>query len=206
MVIRPNNNKTVLVGLLLAGLIGCSPRKDQSGLQPKYDVKTGKLRQLTYDSNSNGKPDAVSYMKGSEIVRVELDRDEDGLVDRWEYYGTNRQLVKVGVSRSNNGKVDAWIFEGAKGSIDRIEISTRQDGKVNRTEFYEKGLLTRTEEDTDANGVVDKWETYRNGILSSAAFDLKGSGRPTRRLTYEPDGSLRGIETDTVGQPAVSHP
>jgi hypothetical protein len=206
MVIRPKKAALLVVALVIVCLAGCSRSSHEGDLRPTYDTRTGKLGQLTYDSNSNGKPDAVSYMDGSEILRVELDKDEDGLVDRWEYYGTDKKLAKVGVSRSNNGKVDAWVFEGADGSVSRIEISTRQDGKVSRTEFYEKGLLTRTEEDTDANGIVDKWETYRNGVLNSAAFDLNGIGRPTRRLMYQPDGSLQSIETEAADKRARSRP
>jgi hypothetical protein len=203
MVIRPNMGHLLLISLVVVCGAACSQSSERVDVRPTYDVKTGKLGQLTYDVNSNGKPDAISYMDGSEILRVELDKDEDGLVDRWEYYGTDQKLAKVGISRSNNGKVDAWAFEGADGSVSRIEVSTRQDGKISRTEFYEMGLLIRIEEDTDANGVVDKWETYRNGVLSSAAFDPDGVGRPTRRLRYQPDGSLQGVERGTAVGAAV---
>jgi hypothetical protein len=204
MVIRSNSGLFLLIFPVAICLAACSQSSDRADVRPTYDVKTGKLVQLTYDANSNGKPDAVSYMDGSEILRVELDKDEDGVVDRWEYYGTDQKLAKVGISRANNGKVDAWIFEGADGSVSRIEISTRQDGKISRTEFYEMATLTRIEEDTDANGVVDKWEMYRNGVLSSAAFDPDGVGRPTRRLTYQPGGSLQGVETGAaVGAAAL---
>ena len=64
-------------------------------MTPEYDPQTGKLRLLKYDSDGNGKVDTVSYMDGSRVVKIEIDKDEDGKVDRWEYYGPDRKLEKV---------------------------------------------------------------------------------------------------------------
>ena len=164
-------------------------------IRADYEKQTGRLRQLTYDSNKNGKPDSFSYMDGTKVLRVEIDKDEDGKIDRWEYYGADSKLEKVGLSRANDGKVDEWVYQGSDGTVARIEISTKRDGRVGRTEFYEKGALVRTEDDTDGNGAIDKWETYSNGILTSVAFDTEGAGRPTRRLAYGEDGSVTRIES-----------
>ena len=76
-------------------------------MTPEYDPLTGKLRLLKYDSDGNGKVDTVSYMDGSRVVRIEIDKDEDGKVDRWEYYGPDQTLEKVGISRAGDGKEDA---------------------------------------------------------------------------------------------------
>ena len=64
-------------------------------MTPEYDAQTGKLRLLKYDSDGNGKVDTVSYMDGSRIVRIEIDKDEDGKVDRWEYYGPDQKEVAM---------------------------------------------------------------------------------------------------------------
>jgi hypothetical protein len=115
---------------------------------------------LIVDSNGNGKPDMWSHMEGSRIARIEIDADEDGAIDRWEYYDSNQHLEKIGTAR-------------------------RPDGRVARSEFYEGGVLARAEEDTDGNGVVDKWETYANGVMASVAFDTERAGHPNRRIEYE---------------------
>ena len=135
MVIRPKQLGLSLTVLAVSVLAGCQERAEGVRLESSYDQATGKLSQLTYDSNSNGKSDSVSYMDGSRVLRVELDKNEDGLTDRWEYYRPDRSLEKVGISRSNDGNVDAWIFESSNGSVSRVEISTRRDGKVSRTEI-----------------------------------------------------------------------
>ena len=138
-------------------------------MQPTYD-KTGKLRLLTYDSNANGKPDTWSHMDGSRVVRIEIDKNEDGVIERREDHDASQALEKV-------------------------EASTRPDGKVTRTELYDAGALARAEEDIDGNGAVDWWETYANGFVRSVAFDTEGTGRPTRRLVYGSDGQLVQIKT-----------
>lgn len=164
----PRCAKTLAV-VLLATVFGtaCDGR-ESAAIQATYD-DTGILRMLTFDSNRNGKPDTWSYMEGSRIARIEIDADEDGAIDRWEYYGSNQQLEKVSTAR-------------------------RGDGKVARSEFYEGGVLTKAEEDTDANGIVDKWETYANGVVSSVAFDTTGAGHPTRRIQYElPAGAQKPL-------------
>ena len=109
--------------------------------QPTYDKETGRLTQLTYDRNKNGVIDTWTDMDGARPVLSRIDQDEDGKIDRWEYYGADQKLAKVGSSRGNDGKEDTWSFAGPDGSIARIEVSTRRDGKVNRFEFYEKDVL-----------------------------------------------------------------
>ncbi len=185
----------VLCVLLVTLINACGPPPPNPEIQAVYDQKTGRLTQLTLDRDHNGKPDTWSYMDAARVLRIEIDGNADGLVDRWEHYGPGQRLEKVGFSRANDGKADAWAYQAPDGSIGRIEASTRRDGKVDRTEFYEKGFLVRVEEDTDADGRIDKWETYESGVLASVAFDTAHRGVPDRRLIYRKDGSLDRIET-----------
>jgi hypothetical protein len=171
------------LGCALA-LCGCSGPAPASSVQATYDKETGKLSQLTMDVKKDGKPNITSYMAGNKFVRIEIDRDEDGKVDRWEYYGADQKLEKVGFSRSNDGNPDAWAFEGADGSVARVEVSTKKNGKPNRTEFYVKGTLSRAEEDSDTDGRIDKWEQYESGALISVSFDTTKSGKPTTTIDY----------------------
>ena len=169
---------------------------------PTYDTKTGKLTELTYDRNKNGRIDTWTDMNGTKPLRTRIDLDEDGKIDRWEYYDDKGGLVKVGFSRKHDGKVDGWAYAAPDGKLARVEISsTGDEQKIDRWEFYEGGNLVRAEEDVDRNGRVDRWETYVNGALESTAMDENGDGRPDRRLTYK-DGALVLIESapDAAGQ------
>jgi hypothetical protein len=199
----------VLVLLLAAHLsaIGCTdPEKERlkQTTRATYDQKTGRLKELTYDANKNGRIDTWTEMDGSRPVRARLDRNEDGKADRWEYYDDQGELVKVGFSRTDDGKPDAWAFSGAGGKIDRVEISsTHDETKIDRWERYAPSASARedlgtpitAEDDTNGDGKPDKWETYEGGVMKTVAFDENFDGKPDRRLTYE-SGALVLIETN----------
>ena len=177
---------------------------------PTYDKKTGKLTELTYDRNHNGVIDTWTEMDGTRPVMSRIDLNEDGKIDRWEYYGDKGELLKVGFSRKDNGKPDSWAYAGPDGKVERVEISsTGDEKKIDRWEHYDSsraaangdasGALVSAEEDTDGDGRPDKWETYENGALTSVAFDETHQGIPTRRLNYRA-GQLVLIESGPDGR------
>ncbi len=182
--------------LSIALIFGCGgPASVAKTVDPVYDKATGRLQLLKYDANGNGRPDTFSYMEGARVLRIEIDKDEDGKIDRWEYYGADAKLERVGFSAKNDGHEDGWSFAGPDGAVSRVELSTRRDGTVTRTEFYDKAAIARAEEDTDFDGAVDKWETYAaGGRMASVAFDTVHRGTPDRRLLYDEDGSVRAEE------------
>jgi len=163
---------------------------------PTYDKNTGKLVQLTYDRNHNGVIDTWTDMDGTRPVASRIDLNEDGRIDRWEYYDAGGKLLKVGFSRKDDGKPDAWAFAGPDGKVSRVEISsTGDEKKIDRWEHYDAsqagpkgdpiGTLVSAEEDTDGDGRPDKWETYENGAVKTVALDETKTGHPTRKLTYD---------------------
>ena len=185
--IMVNASRTLVTAVCLGAASCAGPQKDQQ-VQATYDKETGKLSQLTIDARKDGKPNIYSYMDGTRFVRIEIDKDEDGKIDRWEYYGPDQKLEKIGFSRSNDGKVDAWAYKSADGSVAKVEVSTNRDGKIDRIEFYEKDTLVRAEEDTNGDGRTDKWETYENGTLLTVSFDTKFTGKPDRTVDYRQEG------------------
>lgn len=211
---RPTK-RLVRVGISCALCIGFSACSDPAVEQakkttiPTYDKTTGKLTQLTYDRNHNGKIDTWTDMDGTRPVMSRIDLNEDGKIDRWEYYGQKGELVKVGFSRKDDGKPDAWAYAGPDGKVVRVEISSTSDEKkIDRWEHYDAslagpngdptGALVSAEEDTNGDGRPDKWETYDHGAIKTVAFDEQGTGHPTRRLTYS-GGNLVMIESDPDG-------
>ena len=187
LVFHPNRSLAAVVALVAAASLasnGCGSAPEDQRVKAEYDKETGKLSQLTVDVTKDGKPNITSYMDGTKFLRIEIDANEDGKIDRWEYYGADQKLERVGFSRADDGKADAWAFQGPDGTVSRVEVSTKRDGKANRTEYYEKGALARAEEDTDTDGRVDKWEQYESGALVSVSFDTTKSGKPTTTIDY----------------------
>lgn len=192
--------------LVIVSLSACaSPERDRlkETTRPTYDKSTGRLKELTYDGNSNGRIDTWTDLDGTKALRSRIDRNEDGKIDRWEYYDDDGGLVKVGFSRRDDGKPDAWAFSGADSKINRIEISSVADeNKIDRREYYDvsfagpdgQGALVKADEDTNRDGRPDKWETYENGAVKTVAFDENSDSLPDRRLTYA-KSALRLMES-----------
>jgi hypothetical protein len=190
-------NRSILFIAAATLAVACSdPEKERlkATTLATYDPATGKLARLTYDANKNGVIDTWTYMDGTRVLRSELDTDEDGTIDRWEFHGPDGEVEKVGFSRAGDGKLDAWVIPGPNGSMDHVEVSTKRDDVVDRWEWYEKETLVRSADDTNADGKPDKWETYAGGAVATVAFDENGDGTPDRRLTYE-GGALATIES-----------
>lgn len=180
---------------------GGASQSSNAVMQPDYNKETGQLERLRHDANGNGVAESTSYMDGGRIARIEIDLNEDGRIDRWEYYGADQRLEKVGFSRSSDGHEDAWSYADAAGTVMRVEIAAAPGERVTRTEYFDRGVLARAEEDTDADGVVDRWETYEQGRLARLAFSTV-SGEPAHALVYAADGNVQ-LEGATEATPAV---
>jgi hypothetical protein len=192
-----------------ASLSGCSsPWADSSTAVTQYDPQTGRLKRIEFDTTKDGRNDAVGIMDGTRVERIEVDEDEDGKIDRWEFYDEHRRLQRIGFSRHNNGAIDALAFYGGDGELQRIEMSTRADGHFDRVEYYQSESLARVEEDTNGDGRTDKWETYavrahatpnQSPSIATAAFDDSFRGKANRRLVYGEQGTVPRVEVDPDG-------
>jgi hypothetical protein len=104
-----------VVAALTGGCSDASKARAEAGIQATYDKGTGRLKELTLDSNHNGRVDTWTDMDGARPVQTRIDRNEDGRLDRWEFYDSSGRLAKVGFSRKDDGKPDAWAFSRADG-------------------------------------------------------------------------------------------
>lgn len=198
--------RTAVVIAFVAVAAACSKAAEP---RAEYDPQTGQLRTLAFDATGGGRNNAMGYLDGSKMRRIELDLDTDGAIDRWDFYGADGKLEKVGLSQHDDGRMDAEAFYTAEGALRLMRISTRRDGTFDRTEHYENNVLVRSEEDTNQDGKIDKWDTYRPeadvppGVqpyaITSTAVDETGRGTPTRRLVYGPGGRVERVELDRDG-------
>jgi hypothetical protein len=170
---------------------GCVLRDQAAGraVVPTYDPQTGRLVSLEGDRNGNGTRDTRAFMDGARLQRIEIDRDEDGKPDRWEYYGA------VPAGALVVGSIDG------RAVIERAEESGA-GGRIVRREAYVNGEIARVELDADADGRTDKWEFYQEGELYRMELDMLGKGFADRRLVYGPGGILRGVQVDPDGDGA----
>lgn len=198
---NPGVRSRVLLVAAAALTIACADSDPEAAhVSATYDEATGRLTRIEADLDRNGKIDTYTYMDGTKVLRSEIDADEDGQIEKWEFHGDDGRVVKVAISREKNGVPDAWMYPGPDGEPSRAEMSSEQDeSKIDRWEWYEDGLLVRAEEDASGDGRVDKWETYRGGAIVFVELDEDYDGRADRRLTYGAAGQLRTIESEPDG-------
>jgi hypothetical protein len=142
-------------------------------------------------------------MNGATPTSSTIDRNEDGRLDRWEYYDASGRLLKVGFSRQDDGTPDSWAYARSDGTLERIDISSSADeSKIDRREFYTPTrpeappVLERAEADTNGDGRIDKWEEYDDrGQLRSVSWASPGRTTPDRRVTWR-DGVIVLIESN----------
>ena len=172
---------TAGLGLLMLAACGSTPASaPDSRVSPVYDRETGRLSELLSDRDGDGRNETRAFMRGAEVEHIEIDRDADGVADRFEYYAP----------LADGGSAQApWLSRAEE----------REGTRVVRREQYMNGKISHVEEDTDGDTRPDKWERYTAGVLTAVELDLDGSGRPTRRLNYGPRGEILQIEADADG-------
>jgi hypothetical protein len=204
----------IVLAAAIAAAAGCrddARARLRATTHATFDHKTGKLTELTFDANRDGRIDTWTQMDGTRPVMSRVDRDQDGIVDRWEYYDGQGRLEKVGFSRARRDTPDAWAFAAGAGRLERIEASSKGDpAQIDRLERYATsgpvdanglGALLSVEEDSDGDGKVDRWETYEAGEIRTLEVDENHDGIRDRRLTYKNSTVvLVESEPDAAGQ------
>jgi hypothetical protein len=64
-------------------------------LQRVYDPVTGKLTMVAYAADGSFRIDHWCYMDGERLLRMDVDENGDGAVDRREYYGEGERLERT---------------------------------------------------------------------------------------------------------------
>jgi hypothetical protein len=146
-------------------LTGCSRADATTVDRPaaEYDSATGRLRRLTFDANKNGRNNAVGMMDGARIERIEVDTDENGTADYWEFYDRGGVLTRVEEDTNRDGRVDKWetyraLANPSAGDPPSIVSSVAFDdahrGAPTRIlVFADDGAVERVETDPDGDGV-----------------------------------------------------
>ena len=176
----------VVVAVALLACVACSeppdPRRTNFEIRgkdvvAKYDPKTGRLQRIDGDTNKNGRIESFSYWDATRLIRVEIDRDEDGKIDRWEHYDEHKKLVRVGSSSRDDGTEDTWAYPDEGGFLARVETDADRDGLIDKREFF-----------------AAKPASPENRVLTSVELEFDKAGKPGRRLYYRTDGSFERSE------------
>ena len=171
------------VFMLAALAASCSdPEKAQekAGIKPTYDKTTGKLKELTYDSNHDGKVDTWTEMDGARPLRTRIDRNEDGKLDRWEYYDAGQLQSRVLAQGRREAGCVGVLVARRQDRADRDHVNRRreEDRSVGALRRLGARQLGRRRECRRRRGQV--------GDLPGRRAQDRRLGRQRRRQTGSP--------------------
>lgn len=129
------------------------------------------------DKNRNGRAETFTYWDGFDVVRIEIDQDEDGKVDRWQHYDDYSKLVRIGSSSRDDAIEDTWAYPDDNGVNVRVEHDTDRDGRIDKREIF-----------------TPRPESPKQGTLSIVELEFDAAGNPGRRMHYRTDGTFERSE------------
>ncbi len=122
------------------------------------------------DIDEDGKIDQVAYFdRRGRIIRLEIDNNADGVMDRFQYY-EGEEIIRIERDSDNDRQIDGWtilrmgkcpplsewaLVEAAKGSGSGLQIRNRNTICRRRTCYAEK--------DTSKDGRFDIITRFREG-------------------------------------------
>jgi hypothetical protein len=101
------------------------------GLPPPPDYEpcyTGEAR--GYDTNGDGKPDAIRVSFHGRDRCYGEDADHDGKIDTWDLADESGKIIKRSHDANGDGKVDqTWTFDPTRRGCARVTSDLDGDGK-----------------------------------------------------------------------------
>jgi len=137
----------IISGIAIAALSACSnadARQSKSTIRPTYDKQTGKLIELAYDSNHDGRPDTWTDMDGTKPLRTRIDRNRAGPDGKGI-------LVRAEEDTKGDGKPHKWETY-RDGALDTVAFDEDGDGVPDRRFTYRASALVLIESHPDSSG------------------------------------------------------
>jgi hypothetical protein len=150
---RPTCGAPLLLALIAAGLICCSPapRREANSRDPRarpgpwvsrIDSRT---YEMSFDRNGDGRVDLTRIYRDKKIARVEHDRNLDGKVDLVQVYSQG-VLVREIHDDNFDGRPESIKTFRPDGTLAIIERDPQERGYVTIAEYFDKaGKLLRRE-------------------------------------------------------------
>ncbi len=116
--------------------------------------------EYTSDQNNDGEPDQWFLMENGIIIRIESDRNYDGIIDNVLIYNENGIMEYEELDYNYDGIMDDfYYFE--EGLLAIREIDSNYDEEIDIRVLLEEGkYVRRIERDTNFDGELDLIKEY----------------------------------------------
>lgn len=111
------------------------------------------------------------------------DFGDDGKPDHFDIYREGR-LVRQEVDRNGDGVVDAWYMFNSQGRTESTETDENFDGRVDGWAVFKQGELQSWKRDLDYDGVPDAFGDCKRGQTVECDMRPGDSWHPLRRYLY----------------------
>ena len=145
------------------------------------------------DADENKLPESVSFYTAEGLAQKDTDADQDGRVDRREFFDPSGRLTKSEEAVDGAAGLNlAWFYDGA-GNPARAEKDGNGDGRPEIWYYYNHGRLSSVREDTNHDGRPDLWEEYdASETIIRQSKDLNGDGRPDVAKEFKKPDAVSG--------------
>ena len=147
------------------------------------------------------------------LTLVEIDLNNDGNVDVFNYYRERAQaerlLVRKEMDLNRDARIDIVSYYSDLGGLIREEMDGDFDGKVDWIDHYQETTAegfsesttsrAMTEVDTDYDGQMDVFKYVENGRLARKERDTDGNGRVDQWEVFDEQGTVTHVGRDTDG-------
>ncbi|MGR3218996.1 MAG: HEAT repeat domain-containing protein [Candidatus Anammoxibacter sp.] len=113
--------------------------------------------------------DRDAFYRNKDLIILEFDQNNNGKIDRWEFYNKNKKKLKVEIDDNEDGKVNQWVY------FDKWEYYGIDEKIVKtKTDLTHDGIADQTtnEDDPMAYYVDNVFKDY-NSTVDQLILDLK---------------------------------
>ena len=145
------------------------------------------------DADENKLPESISFYTAGGLAQKDTDADQDGRVDRREYFDASGRLIKSEETVDGAAGFNlAWFYDGA-GNPARAEKDGNSDGRPDIWYYYNDGRLSSVREDANHDGRPDLWEEYdASETIIRQSKDLNGDRTPDVTKEFKKPDAVSG--------------
>jgi hypothetical protein len=181
----------VMCGLIFLALVFISRNSAQNH-------PAGTERVVKYDDNHDGKPDHFLTYRNGLLAKVEVDRNFDGKIDKWEICDSEGRPKQAELDNNFDGRPDEWVTF-RDGHVETEKIDTDFNGIPDMFATYKNGIIAQMDVRPNDSAIVVRRYIYVNGVLSEEWVDENARGAFDYKILHDPFGATS--ERIPVGQP-----